>query len=67
MEESNKITQEVNKFLATDFIKKVMYPLASQYGNCQVKQWQVVYVCVVYFMNLNKVCLKDNYPLSNIV
>jgi hypothetical protein len=26
-----------------------------------------VYVCVVYFMNLNKVCLKDNYPLSNIV
>jgi hypothetical protein len=24
--ESNKITQEVNKFLANDFIKKVMYP-----------------------------------------
>jgi len=53
MEESNKITQEVNKFLATDFIKKVIVSfLASQYGNCQVKQWQVVYVCVVYFMNL---------------
>ena len=60
-----QITQEVKKLLAAGFIKLIQHPkwlsniVPMKKNNDQIR-------CCVDFCNLNKACLKDEFPLPNI-
>ena len=56
---------EVNKLLATDFIRKVYY-LDWPTNVVLVKKVKGKWRMCVDFMNLNKACSKDSFPLSRI-
>ena len=60
-----QIIQEVKKLLTASFIKPIQHPkwlsniVPVKKKNCQIR-------CCVDFCNLNKACLKDEFPLPNI-
>ena len=56
---------EVNKLLATNFIHKVYY-LDWPTNVVLVKKVKGKWRMCVDFMNLNKACLKDSFPLPRI-
>ena len=60
-----QITQEVKKLLAAGFIKPIQHPKwLSNIVPMKKKNGQIRYC--VDFRNLNKACLKDEFPLPNI-
>ena len=60
-----QITQEVKKLLAAGFIKPIQHPKwLSNIVPVKKKNGQIR--CCVDFRNLNKACLKDEFPLSNV-
>ena len=60
-----QITQEVKKLLAAGFIKSIQHPKwLSNIVPVKKKNGQIRYY--VDFRNLNKACLKDEFPLPNI-
>ena len=59
-----QITQEVKKLLAAGFIKPIQHPRwLSNIVPVKKKNGQIR--CCVDFRNLNKACLKDEFPLPN--
>ena len=59
-----QIIQEIQKLLTIGFIKPIMHPKwLSNIVPVKKKNWQIR--CCVDFWNLNKVCLKDEFPLPN--
>uniref|UniRef100_A0A2N9H877 Integrase catalytic domain-containing protein n=1 Tax=Fagus sylvatica TaxID=28930 RepID=A0A2N9H877_FAGSY len=59
-----QITQEVKKLLAAGFIKPIQHPRwLSNIVSVKKKNGQIR--CCVDFRNLNKACLKDEFPLPN--
>ena len=59
-----QIAKEVQKLLATGFIKPIQYPhWLSNIVLVKKKNEQIR--CCVDFRNLNKVCPKDKFPLPN--
>ena len=60
-----QITQEVKKLPAAGFIKPIQHPKwLSNVVPVKKKNGQIH--CCVDFCNLNKACLKDEFPLTNI-
>jgi len=60
-----QITQEVKNLLAVGFIKPIQHPKwLSNIIPVKKKNGQIR--CCVDFRNLNKACLKDEFPLPNI-
>ena len=60
-----QIIQEVKKLLTTGFIKPIQHPKwLSNIVPVKKKNGQIRYC--VDFRNLNKACLKDEFPLPNI-
>ena len=60
-----QIVQEVKKLLTAGFIKPIQYPKwLSNIVPMKKKNGQIW--CCVDFRNLNKACLKDEFPLPNI-
>ena len=60
-----QITQEVKKLPAAGFIKPIQHPKwLSNVVPVKKKNGQIR--CCVDFCNLNKACLKDEFPLTNI-
>ena len=59
------MTEEVDRLLEADFIREVFYPdwLANV---VMVKKSNSKWRMCIYFTDLNKACLKDNFPLSRI-
>nr|POF16973.1 transposon ty3-g gag-pol polyprotein [Quercus suber] len=64
-ERDRAITDEVNKLLTAGFIREVYYPdwLANV---VLVKKSNGKWRMYVDFMDLNKTCLKDSFPLPRI-
>ena len=63
-EVETQITQEVKKLFTTDFIKPIQHPRwLSNIIPVKKKNGQIRYC--VDFCNLNKACLKDEFPLPN--
>ena len=64
-ERNKAVTEEVEKLLEADFIKKVFYPywLANV---VMVKKSNGKWRMCVNLTDLNKVCPKDSFPLSRI-
>ena len=64
-ERDKAIVKEVRKLLEADFIREVYYPdwLANV---VMVKKANGKWRMCVDFMDLNKACPKDNYPLPRI-
>uniref|UniRef100_A0A2N9GJG2 Reverse transcriptase domain-containing protein n=1 Tax=Fagus sylvatica TaxID=28930 RepID=A0A2N9GJG2_FAGSY len=64
-EKDNAIMEEVDKLLATNFVRKVFYPdwLANV---VMVKKSTGKWRMCVDFTNLNKACPKDSFPLPRI-
>ena len=60
-----QIIQEVKKLLTASFIKPIQHP--KSFSNIvPVKKKNGKICCCVDFRNLNKACLKDEFPLPNI-
>jgi hypothetical protein len=59
-----QITQEVKKLLSAGFIKPIQHPRWLS-NIVPVKKKNVQIRCCVDFRNLNKACLKDEFPLPN--
>ena len=59
------MTEEVDRLLEADFIREVFYPdwLANV---VMVKKSNSKWRMCIDFTDLNKACLKDNFPLSRI-
>uniref|UniRef100_A0A2N9J5Q0 Reverse transcriptase n=1 Tax=Fagus sylvatica TaxID=28930 RepID=A0A2N9J5Q0_FAGSY len=63
-EVETQITQEVKKLLSASFIKPIQHPRwLSNIVPVKKKNGQIR--CCVDFRNLNKACLKDEFPLPN--
>ena len=65
LERSKAVMDEVNKLLATNFIKEVYY-LEWLANVVMVKKANGKWRMCVDFMDLNNACLKDNFPLPRI-
>ena len=64
-EKENAIKEEVQKLIATKFIREIYYP--DQLANIiMVKKANGKWRICVDFTNLNKTCPKDSYPLPRI-
>ena len=64
IEIEKQIVKEVQKFMATGFIKPIQHPRwLSNIVPVKKKNGQIR--CCVDFRNLNKVYLKDKFPLPN--
>ena len=64
-EQNKAIMDEVNKFLATDFIREVYY-LDWLTNVVLVKKENGKWKMCVDFTDLNKACSKDSFPLPRI-
>ena len=64
-EQNKAIMDEVNKFLATDFIREVYY-LDWLANVVLVKKENGKWKMCVDFTDLNKACSKDSFPLPRI-
>ena len=64
IEIEGQIVEEVQKLLVAGFIKPIQHPhWLSNIVPVKKKNWQIR--CCVDFKNLNRACLKDEFPLPN--
>lgn len=65
LDKQSKAEEEVDKFLQAGFIRKIMYPKWLE-NVVMVKKRNRKWRMCVNFINLNKACPKNCFPLSRI-